>query len=329
MYQANPTRYDKMVYRRCGKSGIDLSVLSLGFWHNFGGYNVFENSRTMVRTAFDHGICSFDLANNYGPPAGSAEETFGQIMKKDFLPYRDEMFISSKAGWGMWPGPYGDFGSKKYLIASLDQSLKRMGLDYVDVFYHHRPDPKTPMEETADALAQIIREGKALYAGISSYNPEDTRKMYALLKERGVKLFIHQPSYSMMNRTPEGGLLDTLDELGVGSIVFCPLYQGILTDRYLNGIPADSRAARVKGYLAENAMNEKVLEKVRKLAVIASERGQTMPQLALAWVLRKGRVTSAIIGASRPEQIIDNLGAINNMEFSEEELNRIDTILAE
>lgn len=328
IYSAAENRYNVMKYFRCGKSGVKLPAISLGLWHNFGNRETFDTARSMIRTAFDLGINHFDLANNYGPPPGAAEETFGEILKKDFLPYRDELFISSKAGWGMWPGPYGDFGSKKYLIASLDQSLKRMGLDYVDVFYSHRPDPETPMEETMGALAQAVRSGKALYVGISSYNPEQTKQACTILKSMGVKCLIHQPSYSMLNRWIENGLQDVLEAEGVGSIAFCPLQQGLLTSRYLKGIPEGSRADKPYGALKERDVTDTVIEKVKKLSAIAEKRGQTMAQMALAWVLRNGKVTSALIGASRPEQIIENVKAVENLNFSEEELKAINDVLA-
>jgi L-glyceraldehyde 3-phosphate reductase len=323
------TRYDSMRYNRCGQSGLKLPAISLGLWHNFGGVDTFEDARAMVRRAFDLGITHFDLANNYGPPPGSAEETFGRILKKDLAGYRDELIISSKAGWGMWPGPYGDFGSRKYLIASLDQSLKRMGLEYVDIFYHHRPDPETPLEETMGALDQIVRQGKALYAGISSYTPEQTRHAAAILYELGTPCLIHQPSYNMFNRWIEDGLLDVLEEEGIGCIVFSPLAQGLLTNKYLDGIPAGSRAAKPHGFLRPEHITEDALAKVRKLNEIALARGQTMAQMALAWVLRSGTVTSALVGASRVRQIEDSVGALDNLDFSEQELAAIEAILAE
>jgi L-glyceraldehyde 3-phosphate reductase len=322
------TRYDSMRYNRCGQSGLKLPAISLGLWHNFGGVDTFENARAMVRRAFDLGITHFDLANNYGPPPGSAEETFGRILKEDLVGYRDELIISTKAGWGMWPGPYGDFGSRKYLIASLDQSLKRMGLEYVDIFYHHRPDPETPLEETMGALDQIVRQGKALYAGISSYPPEQTRHAAAILYELGTPCLIHQPSYNMFNRWIEDGLLDALEEEGIGCIVFSPLAQGLLTNKYLDGIPEGSRAAKPHGFLRPEHVTEDVLAKVRKLNEIALARGQTMAQMALAWVLRSGTVTSALVGASRVRQIEDSVGALDNLDFSEQELAAIETILA-
>ncbi|OXM84863.1 L-glyceraldehyde 3-phosphate reductase [Paenibacillus rigui] len=326
-YTASEQRYEAMKYNRCGNSGLKLPAISLGLWHNFGGVDSYERGRAMVRRAFDLGITHFDLANNYGPPPGSAEEMFGAMMKDDLTPYRDEMIISTKAGYLMWPGPYGDFGSKKYLVSSLDQSLKRMKLDYVDIFYHHRPDPNTPLEETMSALDLIVRQGKALYVGISNYKPEEARQAIRILKSLGTPCLIHQPSYSMMNRWVEDGLLDVLEEEGVGSIVFSPLFKGILTDRYLDGIPADSRAAGQSVFLKREDITEEVIGKVRKLNDLAQERGQKLSQMALAWVLRGGRVTSALIGASKVSQIEDAAGAVNNLEFSAEELARIDAIL--
>lgn len=326
-YIPNNDRYSKMPYRRCGRSGLMLPPISLGFWHNFGGVDVFENMRQMVWRAFDLGITHFDLANNYGPPAGSAEENFGKILKTDLKGYRDELIISSKAGYRMWPGPYGEWGSRKYLLASLDQSLKRMGTDYVDIFYSHRPDPNTPLEETMSALDQAVKQGKALYVGISSYNAEDTQKAINILKDLGTPLLIHQPSYSMFNRWIENGLLDVLKKEGVGSIAFSPLAQGLLTDRYLNGIPSDSRAAKDTGALKISQVTEEKIDKVKKLKKIAQERGQSMAQMALAWDLRN--VTSVIIGASRVSQIEENIKAIDNLDFSKDELDEIDKILAE
>lgn len=327
VYLADDKRYDTMKYNRTGNSGLLLPAISLGLWHNFGGVDTYENGRAMLRRAFDLGITHFDLANNYGPPAGSAETMFGQMLATDFKPYRDEMVISTKAGYWMWNGPYGEWGSKKYLIASLDQSLKRMGLDYVDIFYSHRPDPNTPLEETMGALDQIVRQGKALYVGISSYSPEQTAEAVRILNDLGTPLLIHQPSYSMLNRWIEDGLQDVLDENGVGSIAFCPLQQGLLTNKYLGGIPKDSRAASSTGALKEDQVTEEVIQKVRQLNDLAAERGQTLAQMSLAWVLRGGRVTSALIGASRVSQIEDNVAALNNLEFSEEELAKIDDIL--
>ena len=327
-YSPLETRYDEMKFVRCGKSGIRLPAISLGLWHNFGGVDPLENGRMILRRAFDLGVTHFDLANNYGPPYGSAEETFGKIFAKDFKPFRDELILSSKAGWDMWPGPYGDFGSRKYLIASLDQSLKRMGVDYVDIFYHHRSDPETPLEETMSALDQIVRSGKALYAGISSYGPQQTTEAIKILRNLGTPLFIHQPSYNMFDRWVEDGLLDVLEKEGVGSIVFSPLAQGMLTNRYLNGIPEDSRANRRIAYLNANDITPEKIAKVRKLNIIAQNRGQSMAQMALAWVLRKPSITSALVGASNPEQIEDSVNTINNLEFSFEELRAIDAVLA-
>jgi L-glyceraldehyde 3-phosphate reductase len=316
-----------MQYRRCGKSGVRLPAISLGLWHNFGGVDVFENSRAMVRRAFDLGITHFDLANNYGPPPGSAESNFGEILRLDLKPYRDELIISSKAGWDMWPGPYGNWGSRKYLIASLDQSLKRMGLEYVDIFYSHRPDPETPIEETMGALDYAVRSGKALYAGISSYDAKQTAVAAKILRSLGTPCLIHQPRYSMFNRSVEDGLLDVLGNEGIGGIAFCPLAQGLLTDRYLHGIPDGSRASKPNTFLKKNDVDEGHLAKVRSLNSVASERGQSLAQMALAWVLRDGRMTSALIGASRVEQIEQNVAALANLDFSADELAKIDSIL--
>jgi L-glyceraldehyde 3-phosphate reductase len=327
MYVADQKRYDSMQYRRSGRSGIKLPVVSLGLWHNFGGVDNFENSRAMLRRAFDLGITHFDLANNYGPPYGSAEETFGQILKKDFLPYRDELIISTKAGWDMWPGPYGNLGSRKNLLASLDQSLKRMGLEYVDIFYHHRPDPDTPMEESMGALDTAVRSGRALYAGISAYNAEQTSKALKILRGLGTPCLIHQPRYSMFVRDPEQGLLEVLEKEGVGAIVFSPLAQGLLSDRYLNGIPSDSRAAR-DFFLKKKDVGEAKLAKVRALNEIARQRGQTLAEMAVAWVLRDPRITSALVGTSKVSQVDDNVAALQNLKFSAEELIRIDGVLA-
>ena len=329
MHLANPSRYDGMQYRRCGKSGLKLPAISLGLWQNFGDERPLATSRELLLKAFDLGITHFDLANNYGPSAGSAERTFGEVLKSDLRPYRDELVISTKAGYWMWNGPYGDWGSRKYLISSLDQSLLRMGLDYVDIFYHHRPDPETPLEETMGALCDIVRQGKALYVGVSNYSPEETRKAARILREMGVHLLIHQPSYSMLNRWIEDGLQDVLDEEGMGSIAFCPLSQGILTSRYLTGIPSDSRVATPSGTLSESNIDEATLNKVRRLSLIAAERGQTMAQMALAWVLRGGRVTSALIGASRVEQLVENAGTVEKLDFTMDELAAIDEILAQ
>ncbi len=327
MYSANEKRYDGMLYRRCGNSGVKLSAVALGFWHNFGESASFENCRALVRTAFDLGITYFDLANNYGPYDGHAEEAFGKILDKDMRPYRDEMFIATKAGYYMWPGPYGDWGSKKYLVSSLDQSLKRMKLDYVDLFYHHRPDPETPLEETMDALAHIVRSGKALYVGISNYNPEQTAKAVDILAGMGIHCLIHQPRYNMFNRTVEEGLYDVLKEKGVGSAPFCPLAQGLLTNRYFNGIPEDSRANGHSVFLTKEAVTEENVSKAKKLNEIAEKRGQTLAEMALAWCLRTEVTTSVIIGASKVSQIKDNVKAVENISFTEEELKAIDEIL--
>jgi L-glyceraldehyde 3-phosphate reductase len=324
-YQANPARYDDMLYRRVGRSGLKLPAISLGLWQNFGETAPIERSRAICRTAFDLGVTHFDLANNYGPPPGAAEEAFGKILATDFRPYRDEMIISTKAGYNMWPGPYGEWGSAKYLIASLDQSLKRLGLDYVDIFYSHRFDPETPLEETMGALDRIVRAGKALYVGISSYNSRRTREAVAILKDLGTPCLIHQPSYSMINRWVEDdGLLDTLGELGVGCIAFSPLAQGMLTDKYLKGdVPEGSRAAR-KGPLKPTFISDANLAHIRALADMAAARGQTLAQMALAWVLRNEAVTSALIGASSPAQVTDCVGALGNLAFSDTELAEID-----
>ncbi len=327
-YQPDNGRYDRMRYNRCGRSGIRLPAISLGLWHNFGGVDVFENGRAMLRRAFDLGITHFDLANNYGPPYGSAEETFGRIFARDFVPYRDELILSSKAGWDMWPGPYGDWGSRKYLVASLDQSLKRMGIPYVDIFYHHRPDPETPLEETMSALDYIVRSGRALYVGISQYPADLTRRAAALLRDLGTPCLIHQPRYSLLDRWVEDGLLPVLDEEGIGAIAFSPLAQGLLTDRYLQGIPADSRAGRGVGYLRREDIQPELVQKVRRLNQVAAARGQRMAQMALAWVLRRPQITSVLIGASRVAQIEDAVAALDHLEFSPEELQEIDTILA-
>jgi L-glyceraldehyde 3-phosphate reductase len=328
MYQPLDTRYETMQYRRCGRSGLKLPAISLGLWHNFGGVDRFENGRATLRRAFDLGITHFDLANNYGPPPGSAEETFGRVLASDLAPFRDELIISTKAGYLMWPGPYGEWGSRKYLVASLDQSLRRMGLEYVDIFYHHRPDPDTPLEETLGALDQIVRSGKALYAGISNYQAEPTRQAAQILRGLGTPCLIHQPSYSMFNRWIEGGLLDALRDEGVGGIVFSPLAQGLLTDKYLEGIPADSRAAKPQGFLRPEHVTDEKVEKVRRLNELAQGRGQTLAQMALAWVLRHPEVTSALIGASKPSQLDDAVGALGNLAFSEDELGAIEKILA-
>jgi L-glyceraldehyde 3-phosphate reductase len=327
-YQPDDNRYDGMKYNRCGRSGLKLPAVSLGLWHNFGGVDVFENGRAMVRRAFDLGITHIDLANNYGPPAGSAEESFGEMLRKDLRPYRDELIISTKAGYWMWLGPYGEWGSRKYLVASCDQSLKRMGLDYVDIFYSHRFDPETPLEETMLALDYLVRSGRALYAGISSYSPEMTRRASQILKELGTPCLIHQPYYNMFGRWVEDGLLNMLAEEGIGCIAFSPLAQGLLTDRYLAEIPEDSRAAKPHGFLKRDQVTEDKLAKVRQLNKIAVARGQKMAQLAIAWVLRHPGMTSALIGASRISQVEDCVGALNNLSFSMEELQQIDAILA-
>jgi len=326
-YKASEDRYEKMQYRRCGKSGIKLPLLSLGLWHNFGDKDDFENSRNLLRTAFNNGITHFDLANNYGPPYGSAEKNFGKIFAEDFKQYRDELIISTKAGWDMWPGPYGNFGSRKYLIASLDQSLQRMGLDYVDIFYHHRPDPETPLEETMGALDQIVRQGKALYVGISQYSAEDTAKAAKILKAQNTPFLIHQPRYNMMDRWVEDGLLNTLEREGIGSIVFSPLEQGILTDKYLNGIPKDSRAATQGSYLDESQITPEVVTKVQKLNEIAQSRNQSLAQMAVAWLLKDNRVTSVLVGASKVSQLEENINTLENLEFGKTELNEIEKIL--
>jgi L-glyceraldehyde 3-phosphate reductase len=326
-YIPDSERYKAMKYNRCGKSGLKLPAISLGLWHNFGGVTLFETSRAMVRKAFDLGITHFDLANNYGPPAGSAEENFGRILKEDFRSYRDEMIISTKAGYYMWPGPYGEWGSKKYLVSSLDQSLRRMNLDYVDIFYHHRPDPDTPLEETMGALDLIVRQGKALYVGLSNYRPKEAKAAIRILKELGTPCLIHQPRYSMFDRWVEDGLLDILQEEGVGCIAFSPLAKGILTDRYLNGIPEDSRAASQSIFLKPDDITEEVLEKIKKLNFIANNRGQKLAQMALAWILRDERVTSVLIGASKVMQIEECVAATNNLNFTKEELEMIDEIL--
>ena len=328
MYEARQTRYDTMVYNRCGKSGLKLSALSLGLWHNFGSDAAYANMAEMVTTAFDLGITHFDLANNYGPVPGAAEENFGRILHRELASYRDELIISTKAGYTMWPGPYGDYGSRKYLIASLDQSLKRMNLPYVDIFYHHRPDPDTPMEETAMALDQIVRSGKALYVGVSNYNPEQTRQMAALLRQLGTPLTIHQPRYNMLDRAFFEELEPVLREEGIGSVCFCPLAQGLLTGKYLNGIPKDSRAASASPFLTEERITPELIEKVRRLQCLAEQRGQTLAQMAVLWDLRN-TLTSVIIGASRASQITENVQALANRSFTGDELNEIDRILRE
>ncbi len=328
MYQAAPDRYESMIYRRCGASGILLPAISLGLWHNFGAITPLETQQQMLRTAFDCGITHFDMANNYGPPYGEAERNFGILFARDWKPYRDELILSSKAGYDMWPGPYGDHGSRKYLIASLDQSLRRMHVDYVDIFYHHRPDPDTPIEETMGALDAIVRSGKALYVGISNYKPAQARVAIDTLKQLGTPCLIEQPNYSMLDRWIEDGLTDVLREKKVGCICFAPLQNGLLTGKYLNGIPADSRAAHDPRYLKPSSITTDKLEKITALAEIASARGQKLSQMALSWVLRDEVVTSALIGASRPEQILENVGAIHAAPFSSQELKAIDEILA-
>jgi L-glyceraldehyde 3-phosphate reductase len=328
-YLAKTERYKSMPYRRCGKSGLMLPAVSLGLWHNFGVIDSLENARTILKLAFDSGITHFDLANNYGPPPGSAEETFGKIFKEDFKSYRDELIVSTKAGWGMWEGPYGDWGSKKYLVASLDQSLKRMGLDYVDIFYHHRPDPETPLEETMGALDLIVRQGKALYVGISSYSASETEAAIAVLNRLGTPCLIHQPKYSMFDRWVEGGLLDVLGDKGVGCIPFSPLAQGLLTNKYLKGIPEGSRAAshRGNGAIEEDAITNEKIAKVIKLNEIALKRGQNLAQMALSWILKDDRITSVLIGVSKPEQVTDSIKCLENISFSADELNAINSIL--
>lgn len=326
-YIPSENRYAQMKYNRCGKSGLKLPAISLGFWHNFGGVDNFENGREIVRRAFDLGITHFDLANNYGPPPGSAEENFGKILKKDFKHYRDEMIISTKAGYYMWTGPYGDWGSKKYLVSSLDQSLKRMKLDYVDIFYHHRPDPDTPLEETMEALDLIVRQGKALYVGLSNYREEEARKAIKILKELRTPVVIHQPSYNLLDRWIENGLQDALEEYGVGTIAYVPLAQGMLTGKYLKGVPEDSRAAGHSVFLNSKDITEEKLQKIKLLNEVAEERGQSLAQMALAWVLRGGRVTSALIGASKVSQIDENIKALETLDFSKEELDKINNIL--
>ena len=328
-YLAKTERYQNMQYRRCGKSGLMLPAMSLGLWHNFGHIDKLENMRNILRLAFDSGITHFDLANNYGPPPGSAEENFGTIFKHDFKSYRDELIISIKAGWGMWDGPYGDWGSKKYLVASLDQSLKRMGLDYVDIFYHHRPDPETPLEETMTALDLIVRQGKELYVGISSYQPEESARAFEILRDLGTPCLIHQPKYSMFDRWVEGGLLDTLEDYGVGCIPFSPLAQGLLTNKYLKGIPEGSRAAahRGNGAIDEGEVTEAKIAKVRLLNEMAVNRGQDLAQMALSWILKDKRITSVLIGVSKPEQVTDSLRCMENINFTNDELARINEIL--
>ncbi|MGD0339569.1 MAG: L-glyceraldehyde 3-phosphate reductase [Bacteroidota bacterium] len=326
-YHALDARYDSMKYNRCGRSGLKLPAISLGLWHNFGGVDAPGNSRAIIRRAFDLGITHFDLANNYGPPPGSAEETFGKILRQDLSRYRDELIISTKAGYLMWPGPYGEWGSRKYLVASLDQSLHRMGLEYVDIFYHHRPDTETPLEETMQALDSIVRSGKALYAGISNYNAEQTQHAAQILQSLGTPCLIHQPKYNMFDRWIEDGLLGVLREKGIGCIVFSPLAQGMLTDRYLDGIPDGSRASKPHGFLRPNQITEDKLSRVRRLNELAVKRGQTLAQMALAWVLRHPEVTSAVVGASRVSQIENAVAALNDLKFTQEELKKIDNII--
>ena len=328
-YAFREDRYDTMEYRRCGNSGLKLPAVSLGLWHNFGDIDQQQNARDILRLAFDKGITHFDLANNYGPPPGSAEENFGKIFKQDFKDHRDELIISTKAGWGMWPGPYGDLGSRKYLIASLDQSLKRIGLEYVDIFYHHRPDPDTPLEESMMALHQVVRQGKALYVGISSYHPEETARAVKILRDLGTPCLIHQPKYSMFDRWIENGLLDVLKKEGVGCICFSPLAQGMLTDKYLHGIPAGSRAGshRGNGAIEESALTPERVEKARKLNTIAGKRGQSLAQMSLSWVLRDHAITSVLIGASKPAQLTDSIRCLENYTFSNDEISAIDSIL--
>ncbi len=326
-YSPKEDRYEKMKFRRTGKSGLLLPAISIGLWHNFGFENNFDTATDILRTAFDNGITHFDIANNYGPPYGSAESNFGKIFKQNFKPFRDELIISTKAGWDMWPGPYGDLGSRKYLIASLDQSLKRMELDYVDIFYHHRPDPDTPLEETMGALDQIVRQGKALYIGISQYSAKETKKAARILKRLGTPCLIHQPRYNMMDRWVEDGLLDTLENNGIGAIAFSPLEQGILTDKYLNGFPKSSRAIKDGRYLKPDQINKEVLSKVEKLNEIAKNREQSMAQMAIAWLLKDKRITSVLVGASSSKQLLDSIEALVNLEFSNDELKQIDRIL--
>jgi L-glyceraldehyde 3-phosphate reductase len=326
-YYPKQSRYDHMIYNRCGQSGLKLPNISLGLWHNFGHVDDFETARQMLFAAFDAGITHFDLANNYGPPPGSAEENFGKILKQDFEDYRDELIISTKAGYMMWPGPYGEWGSRKYLLASLDQSLKRMQLDYVDIFYSHRPDPDTPLEETMMALDQAVRSGKALYAGISNYNPDQTLEASKILRELGTPCLIHQPKYSMLDRWVEKGLLNVLEKEGIGCIAFSPLAQGLLTNKYIQGIPEDSRAARPQGFLRKEQITAAVVKKVKQLNDLAKKRGQSLAQMALAWLLKDNRITSILIGARTVEQLKDNLGTLENLEFSKEELKKIDMIL--
>ncbi|MDF7809754.1 L-glyceraldehyde 3-phosphate reductase [Hymenobacter sp. YC55] len=327
-YLPNPARYQEIPYRRSGRSGLKLPAVSLGLWHNFGDVDLLANQRAILRRAFDSGVTHFDLANNYGPPPGSAEINFGRILREDFSNYRDELIISSKAGYHMWEGPYGEWGSKKYLVSSLDQSLKRMGLEYVDIFYHHRPDPDTPLEETMGALDLIVRQGKALYVGLSNYQPAEAAQAIEILRQLGTPCLIHQPKYSMFERWVEGGLLDLLEKEGVGCIPFSPLAQGLLTNKYLGGIPADSRVAKGVGFLTENQLTPERLNQIKQLNELAQARQQSLAQMALAWILKDERVTSVLIGASKPEQLTDSLHCLNNLQFSAEELASIEKILA-
>jgi len=328
-YQAAEQRYNEMPYRRCGKSGLLLPAISLGLWHNFGDTDDLDKAREILRTAFDHGVTHFDLANNYGPPYGSAEKNFGEIFKKDFKPYRDELILSTKAGWDMWPGPYGNLGSRKYLLSSLDQSLQRMGVDYVDIFYSHRPDPDTPLEETMGALHSAVQQGKALYVGVSQYDDKRTKKAAKILKSMGTPLLIHQPRYSMMDRWVEDGLLDVLGKKGIGAIAFSPLEQGVLTDKYLKGFPKDSRAVKDGRYLKTSELTDKLLSKVSALNDIAKSRDQSLAQMAVAWLLKDDRVTSVLVGVSKKEQLLENIAAAKNHKFSKKETNHIRSILNE
>jgi len=327
MYRASENRYKEMPYRRCGKSGLMLPAISLGLWHNFGNVDIFSQFREIIFSAFDQGITHFDLANNYGPPPGSAEENFGMILKDDLRQYRDEMVISTKAGYGMWPGPYGDWGSRKYLISSLDQSLKRMKLDYIDIFYSHRPDPNTPIEETMTALDHIVRQGKALYVGLSNYSAEQTKEASKVLRKLGTPCLIHQPKYSMFERWSENGLLDVLEDDGIGAIAFSPLAQGLLTNKYLKGIPEGSRAAKAHGFLQKDSITDEVLNKVKALNDIAEERGQTLAQMAISWLLKDERVTSVLLGASSVKQLTQNIESVNYLDFGKDELSKIENIL--
>ncbi|TDO24360.1 L-glyceraldehyde 3-phosphate reductase [Pedobacter duraquae] len=327
-YTASANRYNAMTYRKCGNSGVNLPLISLGLWHNFGDVDISENYSKILHLAFDKGITHFDLANNYGPPYGTAEQNFGRLLARDFKSYRDELIISTKAGYDMWKGPYGDGGSKKYLVSSLDQSLKRMGLDYVDIFYHHRPDPETPLEETMRTLDLFVRQGKALYVGISNYQAEDAAKAFQILNDLGTPCLIHQPKYSMLERWPERGLLDLLEQEGVGCIPFSPLAQGILTSKYLGGIPDDSRAAKSSGHLQASSITEAQLQQVRALNKLAESRDQTLAQMALSWLMKDQRVTSVLVGASKPEQLADSLRSLDHLHFYQEELEKIDQILA-